>query len=75
MLYSKTVFCFKMAYYCCFSFGGNLDFPEWLQKSSITSTTVMHFLLQSIDPRCHGWILSNVFGILLKPHIKAFPIL
>ena len=23
---------FKMAYSCCFSFGGNLDFPEFLQK-------------------------------------------
>ena len=23
---------FEMAYFCCFSFGGNLDFPEFLQK-------------------------------------------
>ena len=23
---------FKMAYSCCFSFGGSLDFPEFLQK-------------------------------------------
>ena len=23
---------FKMAYSCCFSLGGNLDFPEFLQK-------------------------------------------
>ena len=30
MLYSKTVYCFKMAYYCCFSSRGNLDFPEFL---------------------------------------------
>ena len=29
----------KMAYSCCFSLGGNLDFPEFLQKSLITSTT------------------------------------
>ena len=35
----KLLIAFKMAYYCCFSFGGNLDFPEFLQKSFITSTT------------------------------------
>ena len=29
---------FKMAYSCCFSSGENLDFPEFLQKSFITST-------------------------------------
>ena len=29
---------FKITYYCCFSSGGNLDFPEFLQKSFITST-------------------------------------
>ena len=23
---------FKMAYSCCFSLGGNLDFPDFLQK-------------------------------------------
>ena len=23
---------FKMAYSCCFSLGGNLDFPEFLKK-------------------------------------------
>ena len=23
---------FKMVYSCCFSLGGNLDFPEYLQK-------------------------------------------
>ena len=28
-----------MAYYCCFSLGGNPDFPEFLKKSFITSTT------------------------------------
>ena len=30
---------FKMAYSCCFSLGVNLDFPEFLQKRFITSTT------------------------------------
>ena len=35
----KLFIAFEMAYSCCFSFGGNLDFPEFLQKSFITSTT------------------------------------
>ena len=29
----------EMGYSCFFSFGGNIDFPEFLQKSFITSTT------------------------------------
>ena len=28
----KLLTAFKMAYSCCFSLGGNLDFPELLQK-------------------------------------------
>ena len=28
----KLFIVFKMACYCCFSLGGNLDFPEFLQK-------------------------------------------
>ena len=28
----KLLIAFKMAYSCCFSLGGNLDFPEFLQK-------------------------------------------
>ena len=35
----KLFIAFKMAYYCCFSLGGNPDFPEFLKKSFITSTT------------------------------------
>ena len=34
----KLLIAFKMAYSCCFSFGGNLDFLELLQKSFITTT-------------------------------------
>ena len=30
----KLLIAFKMAYSCCFSFGGNLDFPEFLQKKT-----------------------------------------
>ena len=28
----KVFIAFKMAYFCYFSFGGNLDFPDFLQK-------------------------------------------
>ena len=36
----KLFIAFKMAYSCSFSLEGNLDFPEFLQKTFITSTTV-----------------------------------
>ena len=36
---TKLFIAFKMAYSVCFSFGGNLDFLDFLQKSFITSTT------------------------------------
>ena len=29
----KLLIAFKMAYSCCFSLGGNLDFPEFLQNN------------------------------------------
>ena len=35
----KLFVAFKMAYSCCFSLGGNLDFPDFLQKKFITLTT------------------------------------
>ena len=28
----ELLIAFKMAYFCCFSLGGNLNFPEFLQK-------------------------------------------
>ena len=37
----KLFIAFEMAYSCCFSFGGNLDFPEFPKNSFITSTTVL----------------------------------
>ena len=40
---------FIVAYYCCFNLGGNLDFPELLQKSFITSTTGQHLKNPSIE--------------------------
>ena len=35
----KLFIAFKMAYFCCFSLGGYLDFLEFLQKSFITSNS------------------------------------
>ena len=32
VLFSNTFITFKMAYSCCFRFGGNLDFPDFLQN-------------------------------------------
>ena len=38
--YTPKVFvAFKRANSCCFGLKGNLDFPDFLQKSIITSTT------------------------------------
>ena len=41
----KLSVAFKMASSSCFSLGGNLDFPEFVQKCFITSTTTgtIHF--------------------------------
>ena len=46
----------KMAYCCCFGLRGNLDFPDFLQKSFITSTTnlvgVLEIRLVESTNRC-----------------------
>ena len=44
----KLFIAFKIAYSCCLSSGGNLDFPDFLQKSFITSTTGLSFYLESV---------------------------
>ena len=47
----KLFIAYKMAYTCCFSLGENLDFPQFLQKSLITSTAnryCKHFQLQNV---------------------------
>ena len=38
----------KIAYSFCFGLRGNLDFPDFLQKSFITSTAGLAFLLHFI---------------------------
>ena len=35
----KQIYTIKLAYSWCFSLGGNLDFPELLQKRFMTPTT------------------------------------
>ena len=35
-----------MAYSCCFGLRGNIDFPDFLQKNFITSTTGHRLLLR-----------------------------
>ena len=42
----KLFIAFKMAFSHCFSLTGNLDFPDFLQKSFITSTTGLRTCLQ-----------------------------
>ena len=56
----KLLFAFEMAYFCCFTIGGNLDL---LQKSFITSTTE----LRDINS-CVPATLANYrnFGTYLK---------
>ena len=45
---SKTIlknclFLFKISYSCCFGLRGNLEFPDFLQNSFITSTTAQRY--------------------------------
>ena len=42
----KLFVAFKMAYSCCFGLWGNLDFPDFLQKSFITSTTGLEIRIE-----------------------------
>ena len=54
---AKLLITFKMAYSCCFSLGGNLDFPDFLQKRFYNigcwvEKLEMSHVLQS--NKCHG---------------------
>ena len=44
----KLFITFKMAYSCCFGLRGNLDFPDYLQKSFISSTSDLKYLQKGI---------------------------
>ena len=62
--YSPKLFIsFKMAYSCCFSLGGGiLDFPDFLQKSFLTSTTG------------HKWMNLHFFSFsVVVSHCNALP--
>ena len=50
----------KMAYSWCFSLGGNLDFPDFLKKSFVTSTTETEKLYKRK-------LLMSDFRFLRKP--------
>ena len=45
----KLFISFQISYSCCFSFRGNLEFPDFLQKR-ITSTAGL--VVMVVDPRC-----------------------
>ena len=47
----KLLIAFKMAYSCCFSLGGNLDFLKIFKKSLITLTR-SHLLSRQNDIAC-----------------------
>ena len=71
----KLFIAFKMAYSCCFSLGGNLDFLDFLQKSFITSTTggtrqffTLFMLLLKRPPKEVSWWLTNVVPLWRVPY-------
>ena len=79
----KLLIAFKMAYSCCFSFGGNVDFPEFRQKKFITLTNLvnlayLHWLY--VVQQC--WTLSLILlvadfehRIMLTHHTAATEVL
>ena len=52
----KLFISFKISYSCCFGFRGNLEFPDFLQKSFLTSTT-------GRNPSClfYAWCMKQSF--------------
>ena len=56
----KVFIAFKMAYKCCFRLGENLDFPDFLQKSFITSTTGLYVQIRLVKvERARGTRMSS----------------
>ena len=75
-VYSKTLYCWKIAYFSCYSLGRNLEF---LQKSFITLATVISrhgtvtYLYPRMQRRALSIDLSNFCSnFLLQPDIRPF---
>ena len=70
--------CSKIAYSCCFSKGGNLDFLDLLQKKFKTLTTSIVYLLNDVIseavnfsgapglPGCIGFRWTSEIGLTLE---------
>ena len=60
--YTKKLFIsYKISYYCCFGFSGNLEFPGFLQKRSITSTTGLVVVVTGRELQQNRWIIFNIY--------------
>ena len=62
-----------MAYSCCFGIRGNLDFPDFLQKSFITSTTGRVITREYFDESCCRCKIARVEIKLLIVPSNFFP--
>ena len=67
---------FWMAYFYCFSLGENLDLPDFLQKSFITSTTrVHHKLVRELYSIKYATFITELFDLYLsiRPELLSSP--
>ena len=53
---------FKMAHSCCFSLGGNLDFPEFLQKKFYNINYRPKKLYDNFLEKKNNWITIHLKG-------------
>ena len=62
----KLFIAFKMAYSCCFSFGGNLDFPEFLQKKFYN----INYRIDLVYLNLNSTLRLVYAAVLLRPAIE-----
>ena len=55
----KLFIAFKMAYSCCFSLGGNLDFPKFLQKKFYN----INCQVSRKPDQCKKFLMKNTISI------------
>ena len=61
----KLFIAFNMAYYCCFSLGGNQDFPEFLQKKFYNISYCPQIIL--------FWMsVTEIMNELIEPLLTPF---